>query len=260
MQFYLPAENQKTFETPDVVQTNNQNTHPNKNHVHPDTHSRHMDMPIGSIQYKIHSQIQPNQSSSIVHNHGLSNQSNPYGTNLPIKEKTLVYLKRSDAYNTPDENDGVNKGHKKRMTPSEGLEQYNNQRYDTDVTNNSNVNNKKYNDKKQESHTRNWNHNESASSEKSHLKNKNISYGKHFKQSMKFSGKSLKASMYFFIHAISPNTFETNGSNVISKLNNNIKNYNLRGQDCNCQDCNCQGCMNKKQCVCKNNVNYQTYR
>ena len=53
-----------------------------------------------------------------------------------------------------------------------------------------------------------------------HLKHHNISYGEHFKNSMSYSFKSLKASLYFFIHAFIPDTFEDSGSKTIVKLSN----------------------------------------
>ena len=52
----------------------------------------------------------------------------------------------------------------------------------------------------------------------SHLSDNDISYFEHLKRSMKYSGKSIKASFFFFIHAIFPNVFETNGSDTIKEF------------------------------------------
>lgn len=53
----------------------------------------------------------------------------------------------------------------------------------------------------------------------SHLEEYNITYCEHFKRSMSFAGKSLKASVIFVIHAFCPNVFTDTGSNIIKKLN-----------------------------------------
>jgi hypothetical protein len=51
-----------------------------------------------------------------------------------------------------------------------------------------------------------------------HLSDMDVSYTEHFKQSMKYSGRSLKASFYFFIHAIAPDVFKTSGSDTIKSF------------------------------------------
>jgi hypothetical protein len=55
-----------------------------------------------------------------------------------------------------------------------------------------------------------------------HLKNVNQTYIEHFYDAMNFSFMSLRASFYFFIHAIWPDLFLTNGSKQIEKLHNII--------------------------------------
>jgi hypothetical protein len=52
-----------------------------------------------------------------------------------------------------------------------------------------------------------------------HLQELNITYTEHFKNSMSYSIQSLKASFYFFIHAIYPDAFEFDGSRQIRYLN-----------------------------------------
>jgi hypothetical protein len=56
-----------------------------------------------------------------------------------------------------------------------------------------------------------------------HLEFANQTYFEHFKDSMYFSFKALKASFCFFIHACYPNSFERTGSNEIFDLNETIK-------------------------------------
>ena len=51
-----------------------------------------------------------------------------------------------------------------------------------------------------------------------HLQELNITYTEHFKNSMSYSIQSLKASFYFFIHAIYPDVYLTNGSNTIKQF------------------------------------------
>ena len=55
-----------------------------------------------------------------------------------------------------------------------------------------------------------------------HLKIVNQTYFEHFKDSIYFSFKALKASFCFFIHAIYPDIFD-NTSNEIFDLNDIIK-------------------------------------
>jgi hypothetical protein len=52
-----------------------------------------------------------------------------------------------------------------------------------------------------------------------HLEYAQQTYYQHFKDAMYYSSLSLKSSFYFFIHAISPNNFQTNGSDTIKELN-----------------------------------------
>lgn len=51
-----------------------------------------------------------------------------------------------------------------------------------------------------------------------HLESINQTYYEHFKDSMFYSLKALKASGYFFIHSFFPDICKTNGSNQISEL------------------------------------------
>ena len=52
-----------------------------------------------------------------------------------------------------------------------------------------------------------------------HLQQLNITYASHFKNSMSYSFKSLRASCYFFIHAFYPDVYVYNGSKTICELN-----------------------------------------
>ena len=56
-----------------------------------------------------------------------------------------------------------------------------------------------------------------------HLKIVKQSYCEHFKDAFTYSLLSFKASVYFFIHAIYPDIFETSGSNQISNIYNKIE-------------------------------------
>jgi len=58
----------------------------------------------------------------------------------------------------------------------------------------------------------------------SHLEYANQSYFEHFKDSIVYSAKSLKASVFFLIHAFIPNTFQHSGSQTIEELNLILKN------------------------------------
>lgn len=53
-----------------------------------------------------------------------------------------------------------------------------------------------------------------------HLKQANESYFEHMKSSLRFSLKALKASVYFTIHSIFPNSFTSSGSTEIFELAN----------------------------------------
>jgi len=60
-----------------------------------------------------------------------------------------------------------------------------------------------------------------------HLEEHNIGYLSHMKRAIKLSIYSLKASIYFLIHAIYPDIFVDNGSKKISEIMielNNIDN------------------------------------
>lgn len=64
---------------------------------------------------------------------------------------------------------------------------------------------------------------------KTHLDFAGQTYFEHFKDAIKYSYKSLKASFYFFIHALIPDVFTQSGSNCIHNLNDTIKEkYNQR--------------------------------
>lgn len=60
----------------------------------------------------------------------------------------------------------------------------------------------------------------------SHLEKNKQTYYEHFYDSMSYSLLAFKASFYFFIHAFIPESFQTNGSNTIFKLNDTIKSKN----------------------------------
>ncbi len=44
-------------------------------------------------------------------------------------------------------------------------------------------------------------------------------YVEHFVKTIKYSFKSMEASIYFFIHAVNPNICETRGYDCIKELN-----------------------------------------
>ena len=48
-----------------------------------------------------------------------------------------------------------------------------------------------------------------------HLKEKNITYYQHFKQSLEFAKSSLLATIIFIIHAFYPDIFIETGSNIL---------------------------------------------
>ena len=52
--------------------------------------------------------------------------------------------------------------------------------------------------------------------------NKNKTYWENNKESLKYSFKAFKASIYFLIHAFIPNKFKTKGSREVSKIHNEI--------------------------------------
>ena len=56
----------------------------------------------------------------------------------------------------------------------------------------------------------------------SHLQQVNQTYFQHFKYSMYYSCQSLKATLFFFVHAVAPNVFVDNGSKTIAELNNSV--------------------------------------
>jgi hypothetical protein len=55
-----------------------------------------------------------------------------------------------------------------------------------------------------------------------HLNEIKQNYFSHFRDSMVFCGKSLKASFYFLIHAFYPDIFIKHGSTEIAELNSTI--------------------------------------
>lgn len=55
-----------------------------------------------------------------------------------------------------------------------------------------------------------------------HLEENNQNYCQHFAASISFCGESLKASFYFFFHAIVPGCFTVSGSTVVFKLCDSI--------------------------------------
>ena len=55
-----------------------------------------------------------------------------------------------------------------------------------------------------------------------HLVFANQSYFEHFKDSIKYSGQSFKASFMFFCHAFWPDIFQQSGSITIRELNDTI--------------------------------------
>jgi len=56
-----------------------------------------------------------------------------------------------------------------------------------------------------------------------HLCDNNQTYKDHFKDSMYYSFKSFKCSIYFLCHAFWPDKFKKKGSKNINKLNEEIK-------------------------------------
>ena len=58
-----------------------------------------------------------------------------------------------------------------------------------------------------------------------HLNENECSYIDHFTNALKYSSISLKASFYFFIHAIFPDFYIDNGSKTINSLNRIIINH-----------------------------------
>lgn len=56
-----------------------------------------------------------------------------------------------------------------------------------------------------------------------HLEIIKQTYFEHFKDCIYYGFSSWKASIYFFIHAFLPNTFQHHGSDIIFKLHNHLK-------------------------------------
>ena len=56
-----------------------------------------------------------------------------------------------------------------------------------------------------------------------HLKETKESYFKHACFAMKFSMNCLKASIFAFIHAIFPDLFPNNASEIVKKLNTRLE-------------------------------------
>lgn len=64
---------------------------------------------------------------------------------------------------------------------------------------------------------------------KTHLQFAGQTYFEHFKDAMKYSYKSLKASFYFLVHALMPDVFTQSGSKCVHELSDTIKEkYNKR--------------------------------
>ena len=57
----------------------------------------------------------------------------------------------------------------------------------------------------------------------SHLDFAGQTYSEHFVDAMKYSCKSFKASLFFFIHAFIPDLFTQSGSNCVHELSDTIK-------------------------------------
>ena len=65
-----------------------------------------------------------------------------------------------------------------------------------------------------------------------HLDFANQSYLEHFTDSIKYCGRSIKASFFFFIHAFWPDIFTQSGSNCIHNLSETIQyKYNKRVEE-----------------------------
>ena len=56
-----------------------------------------------------------------------------------------------------------------------------------------------------------------------HLDFAGQTYSEHFIDAMKYSCKSFKASLFFFIHALIPDLFTQSGSNCVHELSDIIK-------------------------------------
>ena len=56
-----------------------------------------------------------------------------------------------------------------------------------------------------------------------HLEQVDQTYSEHFKDAMRYSWRSLKCSFKFFIHALWPDVFKTDGSREVMELNETIR-------------------------------------
>lgn len=56
-----------------------------------------------------------------------------------------------------------------------------------------------------------------------HLEENNQNYSNHFKDAIYYSFESFKCSIYFFVHALWPDSLEKKGSSNITKLHEEIK-------------------------------------
>lgn len=73
-----------------------------------------------------------------------------------------------------------------------------------------------------------------------HLNFANQTYFEHFKDSITYCGKSIKASFFFFVHAIWPDLFTQSGSQCIHELSDTIKyKYNKRMEELHLVESNC---------------------
>jgi hypothetical protein len=61
-----------------------------------------------------------------------------------------------------------------------------------------------------------------------HLDTNNQTYGEHFKEAIHYSFESFKCSIYFFIHALWPDSFKTKGSSKLNNLTEEIKDKYIR--------------------------------
>ena len=55
-----------------------------------------------------------------------------------------------------------------------------------------------------------------------HPREKNMTYGEHFKHAIKNSGKLLYGSICLGIHAFIPYYFETKGSEIVKEVNDEL--------------------------------------
>lgn len=67
-----------------------------------------------------------------------------------------------------------------------------------------------------------------------HLNFANQSYLEHFRDAISYSGQSIKAGLFFFIHALWPDLFTQSGSQCVHELSETIRlKYNKRMEELN---------------------------